>query len=191
MDDSFIFSSIIHQLPLCVDSQFMVSFDITSLFINVPLDKVISICVDVLYRSLLTSVPSCPEGIWVELMKVATKSVSFSFNDTMYHQVDGISMGSPLGSILANIFVEFYEKLLFDRFPKLYIYLHYADEAFTCFSSCNKVLLFFHCLNKLHPSLIFPMDEEKDNKLPFLAVLVERLLFAFVTSIYRKPTFTS
>ena len=34
------------------------------------------------------------------------------------------------------------------------------------------------------------MDEEKDNKLPFLDVLVECYSFAFITSIYRKPTFT-
>ena len=35
-------------------------------------------------------------------------------------------------------------------------------------------------MNDLHPSLTFTMDEEKDNKLPFLDV----------TSIYRKPMFT-
>ena len=34
------------------------------------------------------------------------------------------------------------------------------------------------------------MDEEMDYKLPFLDVLVVRRSFAFVTSIYRKPTFT-
>ena len=34
------------------------------------------------------------------------------------------------------------------------------------------------------------MDEENDNNLPFLDVLVERRSFAFVTSIYRKLTFT-
>ena len=34
------------------------------------------------------------------------------------------------------------------------------------------------------------MDEKKDNQLPFLGVLVELRSFAFVTSIYRKPTFT-
>ena len=62
----------IHQLLLCVDSLFMVSFDITSLFTNVPLDEVISICVDFLYRSPLTSVPSFPESV---LMELATKPV--------------------------------------------------------------------------------------------------------------------
>ena len=187
VDDSFTFSSIIRQLPSCVDSQFMMSFDITSLFTNVPLDEEISIYVDFLYCSSLTSVPF-PESVFMELIELATKSVSFSFNDTMYCQVDGILMDSPLGSILANIFVGFYEKLLFNRFPN--IYLCYVDDTFACFCSRNEALSFFHCLDDLHPSLTFTMDEEKDNKLPFLDVLVERSLFAFITSIYRKPMFT-
>ena len=103
-------------------------------------------------------------------MELATKSVSFSFKGTLYRQVDGISMGSPLGPILASIFVGFYKRLLFDRFPKPYIYLCYVNDTFACFSSCNKALLFFHCLNDLHPSLTFTMEEEKDNKLLFLDV---------------------
>ena len=46
----------------------------------------------------------------MELIELATKSISFSLNDTMYRQVDGILMGSPLGPILANILVGFYKK---------------------------------------------------------------------------------
>ena len=66
-------------------------------------------------------------------MELAIKSVSFSFNDTMYRQVDIISMGSQWGPILANIFVGFYEKLLFDMFPKPYIYLRNVDDTFAYF----------------------------------------------------------
>ena len=77
----------IRQLLTYVDSQFMVSFDITSLFINVPLDEVISIWSDFLYRTPSTSVPSLPESDFVELMELATKSVSLSFNDTIHRQV--------------------------------------------------------------------------------------------------------
>ena len=159
----------------------MVSFDIASLFTNVPLDEVISICADFLYCSRLTSIPSFPESVFVKLIELATKSVSFSFNDIMYRQVDGISMGSPLGPILAEIFV---------RFLKPNIYLRYVDDTFACFSSCNEALSFIHCLNDLYPSLTFTMDEEEDNKLPFLDILVERRSFAFVTCIYGNPTFT-
>ena len=80
-------------------------------------------------------------------------------------------MGSPLGPILANIFVGFYEKLLFDRFPKPYIYLHYMDDTFAC--PRNEASSFFQQLNDLHPSLTFTMNEERDNKLTFLDVLIE------------------
>ena len=97
-------------------------------------------------------------------------------------------MGSPLFPILANIFVIFYERFLFDRFPKPSIYLRYVDDTFTC--SRNEALLFFHSLNDLHPSSTFTMEEEKDNKLPFLDVLMERRSSALLTCIYRKPTFT-
>ena len=99
-------------------------------------------------------------------------------------------MGSPLGPILTNIFVWFYEKLLFDRFPKPYIYLRYMDNIFACFCSSNEALSFFYCLNDLHTSLTFTMDEEKNNKLSFLDALAECCSFAFITSIYTKPMFT-
>ena len=168
VDDLFSFSSMIRQLLPCVDSQFMVSFKIISQFTNVPLNEVISICADFLYRSPLTSVPFFPESVFVELIELATKSVSFSFNDTIYRQEDDISMGSPLGSVLANIFVWFYEKLLFDRFSKPYIHLRYVDDTFAYLCSRNDTLSFFQHFNDLHPSLTFAMDEEKNNKLPFL-----------------------
>ena len=63
-------------------------------------------------------------------MELATKSVSFSFNDTIYRQVDAILMGFLLDPILTNISVGFYEKLFFDRFPKPYIHLRYEDDTF-------------------------------------------------------------
>ena len=34
--DSFTFSSIIRRLPVCMESQFLVSFDVISLFTNIP-----------------------------------------------------------------------------------------------------------------------------------------------------------
>ena len=131
-----------------------------------------------------------PEDVFVELMETATKSASFSFIEVMYRQIDGISMGSLLGPILANIFVGFHERLLFEKFPKPFIYLRYVDNTFVCFSSRSEALKFFHKLIDLHPSLSFTMEEENSNKLPFLDVLVERSESVFLTSIYRKPPFT-
>ena len=78
-------------------------------------------------------------------------------------------------------------KYLLTGFSKPYIYLHYVNDTL----ACNKALSVFHCLNDLHPSLTFTMDEEMDHKRPFLDDLVECCSSAFVPCIYRKPTFTS
>ena len=91
---------VIHQLYSCVDSQFVMSFDIASLFINFSLAEVISICTDLLYHFPLTSILSLPE-VFVELMEIAIKSVYLGFTHLMYRQLDGIMMGSPLSLILA------------------------------------------------------------------------------------------
>ena len=123
-------------------------------------------------------------------MGIATKSVSFSFNETMFCQIDGVSMGSPLGPILANIFVGFHERYLFDRFPKPFIYLRYGDDTFVSFKFHSYALEFFDTLNQLHSSLSFTMEEESNDQLPFLDVLVESGDSSFLTSVYRKPTFT-
>ena len=100
-------------------------------------------------------------------------------------------MGSPLGPILADIFVGFHEKVLFSQpqhDPSTYI--RYVDDTFAAFASYTEALTFFNRLNSLHSSLKFTMETEKDGCLPFLDVLVERCKSGFLTSIYRKPTFT-
>ena len=133
-----------------------------------------------MYRGPSTIALPFPEEVFIELMGIATKSVSFSFNEIIYHQIEGVSM---------DIFVGFQERFLFEKFPKPFIYLCYVEDTFVSFRSRNDVLLFFDKLNKLHSSLSVTMEEENNNKLPFLDVLVEIYDSSFLTSVYRKPTF--
>lgn len=69
-------------------------------------------------------------------------SVEFHFNGIMYKQINGDSMGSPLGHILANIFVGFDEESLLLGFNKSEVYFCYVDDTFFLFSK-NEVDLFF------------------------------------------------
>ena len=173
-----------------MESQFLVSFDVVSLFTNIPLDETISICADFLHRRpSIVSLPF-PVDVFIKLMGIATKSVSFSFNETMFRLIEGVSIGSPLGPFLANIFVGFHERRLFDRFPKPFIYLRYVDDTFVSFKSRGDALVFFDTLNQQHSSQSFIIEEEDKGQLPFLDVLVERCDSSFFTSIYRKATFT-
>ena len=109
--DCFTFAKFIQNCLLEPVKSYLCSFDISSLFINVPLDETVEICADALYRGHLDCQP-LPEDTFRELMLFATRGVEFSFNNQMYTKLDGVAMGSPLGPALANIFVGFHESRL-------------------------------------------------------------------------------
>ena len=41
----------------------------------------------------------------MDLLGVATKGQLFQFNGSLYEQINGVAMGSPLGPLLANVFM--------------------------------------------------------------------------------------
>ena len=170
-------------------SMFMCSFDISSLFTCIPLEKTIEICLDALYREEDIAKPTVPEKVLKKLLLKATTEVEFSFNDTMYRQVDGVAMGSPLGPILANVFVGYCEDAVEDDQWPLY-YDRFVDDTFSIFTSEEKSVEFFNTLNNLHPSLRFTVECEKDGVLPFMDVSVKRVGGGLERSVYRKLTFT-
>ena len=95
---------------------FMYSFDVSSLFTNVSLDETIKICLEVLYDN---SQQVIPKDMFVELMKSATFSVEFRFNNSMHKQTDGVTMGSPLVPALADIFLDIMKKSYFLKHESL------------------------------------------------------------------------
>ena len=184
--DSFSFVESLRSLPSA--SFHMCSFDIKSLFTNVPLLETIRICLNQLYHSDLTP-PDVAESVCFDMLKMATVNVEFSFDNIMYRQVDGVAMGSPLGPILANIFVGFYEEQLFRSGKQPSMYLRYVDDTFVLFDERKEGEEFLERLNNLHNALQFTKEDENNGKLAFLDVFIERSAGAFLTSVYRKPTF--
>ena len=45
-----------------------------------------------------------------KLLKEACSKTAFTFNDKIYKQIDGVSIGSPLGPFIVNIFMTELEK---------------------------------------------------------------------------------
>ena len=72
----------------------MCSLDV-SLFTNVPLEETLNICLDKLYS--LADPPTLP--------RVVLRKSHFLFDGKYYDQIDGVAMGSPLGPVVANIFM--------------------------------------------------------------------------------------
>ena len=188
ISDSFTFADCIRKLDGQIDS-FMCLFDVSSLFTNVLQDETIAICADTLYN-IPDSQPCIPKEVFVELLYSATSTVEFSFDNTIYRQIDGVAMGSPLGPALANIFVGYYEEKLFSEISKPAVYFRYVDDAVIIFQYEKKSEKFLIKLNGLHSSLQFTFEKEKNNSLPFLGIHVEHTKGSYETKVYRKPTFT-
>ena len=108
----------IQQLKVNSNNSILCSFGICSLFTNVPLAETIEIYTKTLYDGHLLT-PVIPKHVFIELMKTATASVEFSFNNIMYRQIDGVAMGSPLGPALENIFVGYYKSSFLMKFQNL------------------------------------------------------------------------
>ena len=136
---------------------FMCSFDVKSLFTNVPLKETIEICLDSLYRDDEIPTPKMPEPKFQKLLLKATSGVDFFFQQKIYRQNDGVAMGSPLGPVLANIFVGFCETLIPDHlWPRFY--KRYVDDTFSLFTNEEESMAFFQAPDCVHCDLQFTME---------------------------------
>ena len=158
---------------------------------QMTLDKVIDICCETLYHRSLCPPGELREDSFREMIRLVTSGVEFSFDGVMYRQIDGVAMGSPLGPVLANIFVGYYEcQIPVSLMPPLYV--RFVDDSFSYFQSEAQCLQFRDLLRKVVDGMLdFTCEFEESDRLPFLDVLVEKSIDGgVVTSVYRKPTFT-
>ena len=86
----------------------LVSYDVTSLFTNVPLDETIQILAEKAFTDdwfNKTHELNLSRDQLIELLHAATKNQLFQFNGNLYEQTDGVAVGSPFGPLLANVFM--------------------------------------------------------------------------------------
>ena len=86
------------------DGHQLISFNVKSLFTNVSLQKTIDIILKRIYENKEFNTFISKKDM-KDIIILCTKNVHFSMNGDIYLQVDGNSMGSPLGPVLAGIFM--------------------------------------------------------------------------------------
>ena len=144
--DTFYFVSQIKNANLCI--KFLVSYDVTSLFTNIPLQETIDIAINLIFN------PNPNLNITKKELKkrflFATSQTHFIFNRRFYNQIDGVAMESPLDPVLANIFMGFYESKWLNEYnlnkPKFY--LRYVDDTLAAFDKKQDSLIFFKFLKQ-------------------------------------------
>ena len=189
INDTFTFVNEINNINS--NNKFMTSFDIVSLYTNIPLNETIDLAVNI----IKTNEPNLKIN-HKELKKLflfATAETHFLFENNIYDQVDGVSMGSPLAPVLANLFMGFHESNWirdYNGSPPL-IYKRYVDDIFCLFNNENEANDFLNYLNKKHPNIKFTTESENNNTLPFLDVNIKKLDNGkFNTNIFHKKTYS-
>ena len=99
-------------------------------------------------------------------------------------------MGSPVSSVVANLFMEDFEERAMAEAGNLHpsSWDRYVDDVFSIYKK-DYVEVFLHYLNGRDPNIQFTMEMERDGMLPFLDIQAQRTTEGLVqTSVYRKPT---
>ena len=91
-------------------SCFITSFDIKSLFTNIPLTETLNLGVQNLYRNQ-AHVSNLTKSSVYNLLKITMFESFFIFDGKFYEQCDGVAMGYPLGPTLTNVFIYHFENI--------------------------------------------------------------------------------
>ena len=169
----------------------MLSLDVSALFTNVPLRETMSyLCDEIVKRNIHLGIPIQEVE---EPLLMCTSNVQFSFNGDLYRQIDGVAMGSPLGPLLAEVFMSKLESgPLRNSISNFCVYKRYVDDIFCIVDSELEADVLLNEFNSAHPSINFTMEIESEGSLAFLDVLLHRLEDGSIQrSVYRKKTWTS
>ena len=103
----------------------------SSLFTNVPLKKTVNIILKRIYNE--KQIPTSLSNRSLKKLILDTcQKTAFSFNNKMYEQLDGVSMGGSLGPVLANIIMTECEKVIVDKLIEdgiIKFYIRYVDDT--------------------------------------------------------------
>ena len=89
----------------------IISFDVMSLYTNVPVKEAIQEATDRLYSGDVQA-PSVDKETLITLATISCTNVILSTHDGTYQQIDSLPMGSPPAPSLSNIWLSKYEPVI-------------------------------------------------------------------------------
>jgi Reverse transcriptase (RNA-dependent DNA polymerase) len=164
----------------------MVSFDVKSLFTNVPLTYTIDLILDRMYPTCEAICPPRPKtrqckdcrrrNNFSVLLRAATSDIQFIFESKTFVQHNGVAMGAPLAPVIADICMAHMETSLMEQLEQIGVceWHRYVDDTVVLLEPDTNIEDVLHVLNEFQPSIKFTHEPEKDNTIAFLDVQVIR-----------------
>ena len=170
------------------ENEEVISFDVVSLYTNVPVLEALQVCTDMLYALPTKDRPNVDKETFITLAKIASCEVVMSTHDGFYKQIDGLAMGSPPAPHLANGWLSQFDNLIKGEAK---LYFRYMDDILKE-EKRTTIEQKLTEINNLHGNLKFTLEREKDQQLP---VLDMKIFHNYETghlssTWYNKPTDT-
>ena len=120
----------------------------------------------------------------------------FKFNDELWIQLIGTSMGTRVAPTYANIFMGKLEQVMLSKCPNhlkphIYTWRRFIDDIFIIWSGTREQFReFFNFLNSFHPTIKFdePQHNEEENSCEFLDLKISIENSKIQTDLFRKET---
>ena len=167
-------------------SQKLVSFDVSALFTSIPTDEAVLEQDNSWQDRTNLNVDQL-----TQLLELCLNTTYFMYSGDFYKRNKGTAMGSPISPIVANLYMEHFEKFALSMTPNPPdISYRYVGDTFTKMHAAN-IDSFTQHINSINPHIKFTSEQEEDGKLPFLDTCVHiNEDGSTKTAVYRKPTHT-
>lgn len=166
------------------NNEVCISLDVVSLYTNINQKEAISACMrrweQIKQHTTISKVN------FERLLELCIfESGFFLYEDQFFKQIQGLPMGNPLSGMLATFVLnDFLTDFFKNDQPK--ILCKYVDDMFLIIKK-SKIRTTIQNINKAHETLKFTLENEVDNKIPFLDTLVIREGNTVHTNWYKKP----
>ena len=129
--DSTDFIKKIKHLSINPEEETLVSFDVNTLFTNIPVPVAIQV---INYKlstcTSFTKVCKMPTEKFIKLLEFTLTNCILCFNKKLYKQLQGAVMDSPVAPGIANIYMEYFESLAIPSSPTLIKWwFRYVDDV--------------------------------------------------------------
>ncbi|XP_055918518.1 uncharacterized protein LOC129950611 [Eupeodes corollae] len=165
----------------------LVSFDVISLFTNIPVQLAINIIKkkwDTISRHTKIS-----QTKFIEIMDFCLKDNNYlQFKDIIYKQIFGMPMGNPLSPTIADLVMDhLLDECLTGCNAKPNFIVKYVDDIFAVMDK-YKVADLLLILNGFHSKLQFTVENENNSSISFLDVKIHRMDTQLSFDWFQKPT---
>ena len=122
--------------------KFLIWFDVTSLFTNIPLSKAIDVSIHLIFENS-SDINFTKRELW-NLFRTTTSEICFIFKGSIFDQIDDVAMGSSLVPVLANLFMSLHEQNMIQQATnvKLIFYKRYVDDINAALSLSQMLIRF-------------------------------------------------